>query len=191
MKVYEEFIYDGFPRIKSQKIKVAVKTPSHRMQNDENKSCTQKWFCSIFGCEKKFQSAAHLSIHRSNKHLNDFPYYCRVCFIGYVDMRSCKRHELYCKVKRWECFLCHHVSSYRNYLKDHMNTHTGYKNFKCEICGDQYFTTSAHFKRHLRAKHLCIRNFQCAVCHCKFSRKQDLLKHQKAVSHFETQIGLK
>lgn len=183
MKVYEEFIYDNFSGTTSQEPVAAVKSPSHRTQDGKKSNSTHKWFCDI--CRINFQSASHLSIHRNNNHLRDFPFHCRICFCGFINIRSCKTHELYCKVKRFECFLCHNPASYRNYLEDHMHQHSGVKNFKCHICANRYFSTKPHLRRHLKATHFRIRNFQCPVCRFTFARKQHLLKHQKSKKHFE------
>lgn len=182
MKVYEEFIYSNFSGMALQTPVVAVESPSHRMQDGkDNSKNTQKWVCHI--CEKKFQSASHLTVHRSSHHLKDFPVHCRICFVGFSNMESCKTHELYCKIKRWECFLCHYPASYRNYLEDHMHLHSGVKRFECHICSTNY-STKPHLKRHFETTHLRIRNFQCPVCHSNFGRKQHLLKHQKSKKHF-------
>lgn len=183
MKVYEEFIYSNF----SQTPVVVVESPSHRMKDGDggkgNSNSTQKWFCHI--CEKFFQSASHLTVHRSSHHLKDFPVHCRICFLGFSNMKSCKTHELYCKIRRYECFLCRYPASYRNYLEDHMHLHSGVKRFECHICSTN-FSTKPHLKRHIKTTHLRIRNFQCPVCHSNFARKQHLLKHQKSKHTLET-----
>lgn len=184
MKVYEEFIYGHFSRMASQKAIVAKKSfASHRMHDsNDKKNSAHKWFCEI--CEKPFQSASHLSIHRSTQHLKSSNlHHCRICFIGFIDLQSCRTHELDCKLKRYECFLCHHPSSYRNYLQDHMHQHSGFKNFKCEICGDQFFSTKPHLKRHLATSHLGIKKFHCVRCDLSFARKQHLLNHQNTKAH--------
>ncbi|KAL3856560.1 hypothetical protein ACJMK2_011296 [Sinanodonta woodiana] len=78
------------------------------------------------------------------------------------------------------CPICNKTLKYKNYLKLHMQTHTGDKPYQCEICGNSYFTPR-RLKDHLRV-HKGEKPFKCRICEKHFTSSS--LRNQHMVVHW-------
>lgn len=85
------------------------------------------WQCET--CERRFRKvygAAYLAMHRKT-HLHLYPFHCRICLHKFDDSNGKNEHETKCKLKRFECFLCHYITAYKSNLLAHMRKHSGEK----------------------------------------------------------------
>ena len=117
---------------------------------------------------------------------------CPLCYRRFVDKFSCKRHvrnvhsELITNSeipkKKLECNLCGRKFLYSARLQNHIKFCDGEqeKNFNCERCGKKFkydVILRSHMKKHKSEDE----GFKCDLCDSKFSRKDNLYKHEARV----------
>ena len=76
-----------------------------------------------------------------------------------------------------QCPECHKKLKQKSY-RSHLRTHLGFKQFRCELCGDR-FTRKNDVKRHMKLIHEKPRNFQCEECEKYFLTEDNLKTHQE------------
>ena len=76
-----------------------------------------------------------------------------------------------------QCPECHKKLKQKSY-RSHLRTHLGFKQFRCELCGDR-FTRKNDVKRHMKLIHEKPRNFQCEQCEKYFLSEDNLRTHQE------------
>ncbi|XP_064092832.1 zinc finger and BTB domain-containing protein 14-like isoform X41 [Macrobrachium nipponense] len=64
--------------------------------------------------------------------------------------------------KKLQCPYCHYVATRKFHLRDHINTHTGYKPYQCSYCPKK-FGTKSNLKLHVRL-HTGEKPFRCIYC---------------------------
>ena len=74
-----------------------------------------------------------------------------------------------------ECPECKKKLKQKSY-RSHLRTHLGFKQFRCELCGDR-FTRKNDVKRHMKLIHEKPRNFQCEECKKYFLTEENLQTH--------------
>lgn len=113
---------------------------------------------------------------------------CLVNITTKVDYLS-NRFKLQTKVsigkRKYECYLCNHISTRSDHLKLHMITHTGERKFKCSGCKKR-FTNSTGLSRHMLIHNKVLskrKPYRCTQHDCgkRFSQKSDLNRH--SLSH--------
>ena len=69
-------------------------------------------------------------------------------------MASLRLHirSLHDKVRAFECPHCPYKAAHSGNLNKHILTHTGEKNFKCDIW-EKKFTLRGHLRKHIRTLH--------------------------------------
>ena len=75
----------------------------------------------------------------------------------------------------YQCPHCSYSSPYKHVLRNHVNTHAGYKPYQCSYCPKKCLTKS-NLALHVR-QHTGERPFQCPHCPKKYSSKSHLKKH--------------
>ena len=76
-----------------------------------------------------------------------------------------------------QCPECNKKLKQKSY-RSHLRTHLGFKQFRCELCGDR-FTRKNDVKRHMKLIHEKPRNFQCDECEKYFLTEDNLRTHQE------------
>ena len=76
-----------------------------------------------------------------------------------------------------QCPECNKKLKQKSY-RSHLRTHLGFKQFRCELCGDR-FTRKNDVKRHMKLIHEKPRNFQCEECEKYFLTEDNLRTHQE------------
>ena len=76
-----------------------------------------------------------------------------------------------------QCPECNKRLKQKSY-RSHLRTHLGFKQFRCELCGDR-FTRKNDVKRHMKLIHEKPRNFQCEECEKYFLTEDNLRTHQE------------
>ena len=76
-----------------------------------------------------------------------------------------------------QCPECNKKLKQKSY-RSHLRTHLGFKQFRCELCGDR-FTRKNDVKRHMKLIHEKPRNFQCEECEKYFITEDNLRTHQE------------
>eukprot|EP00357_Protocruzia_adherens_P024370 CAMPEP_0115009752 /NCGR_PEP_ID=MMETSP0216-20121206/22843_1 /TAXON_ID=223996 /ORGANISM="Protocruzia adherens, Strain Boccale" /LENGTH=177 /DNA_ID=CAMNT_0002377707 /DNA_START=223 /DNA_END=756 /DNA_ORIENTATION=+ len=87
-------------------------------------------------------------------------YKCKICSKYMLREYSLRVHLLqHLNIKRFQCDRCQKKFSSRQYLSDHMNTHTGNKPYKCSYEGcDAAFKQRAKLSKHRREFHKDLTN---------------------------------
>lgn len=124
-------------------------------------------------CDKRFTRVAHLNQH-VKLHANDFEMHCNMCGRGFDDEEVLLRHELTCKNRMFQCWMCRdpHIRKYlfhrfivwlmvlfwfsslgMDNLRRHIKiTHMGEKEILCEYCSKQ-FPTKSGLNKHIKFRH--------------------------------------
>ena len=107
-----------------------------------------------------------------------------------LSMKSTKEQESSSSIGRWseeegggagdpvyyvQCPECNKKLKQKSY-RSHVRTHTGVKQFKCDLCDDR-FTRRNDVMRHKRLIHEKPRDFQCEQCQKYFVSQENLLLH--------------
>lgn len=78
--------------------------------------------------------------------------------------------------KKPACDLCGEKLADMGALKRHLKSHSGAKDWKCEVCGKAY-ATKRTMDQHFTIVHLNEKNFPCEHCGKVFGRKTSLIVH--------------
>ncbi|KAG7306576.1 hypothetical protein JYU34_007946 [Plutella xylostella] len=89
-------------------------------------------------------------------------YECETCDQKFITIISLRRHKQNAHggkkaaVKKHVCHVCGKEFTVRKSLEEHLNTYSGLRPFKCNVCGDT-FAYSAALYTHNKLKHLKIK----------------------------------
>lgn len=104
-------------------------------------------------CSIKFQLKQHLKKHIKTHSRPQKPR-CSVCARNFFKVSEKDEHEIKCKRRRYECYLCPSYMTYNEHnLQYHMRMkHTGERPSKCNLCIKRYANES-NLKYHKKRSH--------------------------------------
>ncbi|EAT45287.1 AAEL003403-PA, partial [Aedes aegypti] len=82
----------------------------------------------------------------------------------------------------WKCPHCEKYFNQSGNLKSHINTHTGYKPYTCNLC-HRSFAQKSNLNYHMRASHDPQRPFKCNECDRAFTSMDQMVAHLKSKHH--------
>ena len=145
--------------------------------------CNDKQFaCDV--CGLKWSNKCNLTIHKKS-HIVDRQFDCLACGKIFKNSRELLWHKKetqhYAPVKKYvkevrrkKCDICGTIV---NNIKLHMRTHTGEKQYICDICGKQFLQMN-HFQGH-QLVHAGIKPHTCEVCDKSFTLRSSLTIHMQ------------
>ena len=102
---------------------------------------------------------------------------CNLC-PGILAASSRARHTLtHTGEKQYKCDICENSFADNSALKSHRRTHTGEKPYKCDVCGE-CFTQSSTLKSHNHI-HTGEKPYKCNVCGDCFTQSSHPLRHNR------------
>lgn len=151
-------------------------------------------------CGKIFNQKQSLNYHtkKCNYAFSVESRQCAICntFVSDMDcslIEHLRRHESDQNKKGKKppilCPICSRPVHSKEYLKLHMNSHSGIKPFACEKC-DRCFSTPSNLLRH-KEIHSEVKQFLCSMCGRRFSQKQTLSAHIRShlgIKRYQCQI---
>ncbi|XP_065100011.1 uncharacterized protein [Paramisgurnus dabryanus] len=106
---------------------------------------------------------------------------CNICEKTFISKGRLARHEkIHTKQKIFKCRKCKISFPTFQEKKLHLNMHrrNEKKQFHCEHCGKDFFTTNSAFKVHVKT-HNIEKDFQCGDCDKSFRTKGNLVAHER------------
>uniref|UniRef100_S4P6U0 Zinc finger protein 568 n=1 Tax=Pararge aegeria TaxID=116150 RepID=S4P6U0_9NEOP len=135
------------------------------------------YFCNL--CDENFFSNTLRHRHMVKVHNEEFLYKCKNCDKVYSNRKQLVQHNrrVHLKILKHGCPVCEKRFCSPAFLKEHMYSHTGERNFRCEHCGKSYPRMKA-LKVHIQS-HSAVKKFQCAMCNASYSQNVCLKNHIK------------
>ncbi|XP_053395916.1 zinc finger protein 70-like [Mercenaria mercenaria] len=102
-------------------------------------------------CEKVFHSKSNLTRHRCTKHDEVRTFVCVECHKAFPTNADLTRHKKREKKIGLKCDICGVTVAGKTDLQEHLDSHSGKKNHRCEECGRVYRyrrNLSRHMKSH-------------------------------------------
>lgn len=89
-------------------------------------------------CDRRFTRVSHLNQH-IKLHADEFDMHCSTCGRGFFNDEEMKKHEITCKLRKFQCYICRDMHHRMDNLKRHIKiTHIGEKEVMCEYCSKQF-----------------------------------------------------
>jgi len=131
-----------------------------------------------------------MQTHLEGVHTNRQTHICEVCGKSFAWrdtlVRHLKWHETGVKNRPFQCPEegCGKAFATRRDLRVHSNTHTGKKDYLCQLCGAA-FSQRFSYDRHLLYKHTenAEKKHKCTICDKRFLTKSLLAQHLKSKTH--------
>lgn len=96
------------------------KTTPRKTRKDDGKSIS----CDL--CNKRYKRVAQLQLHMSRVHSDLKPFVCKVCALGFTDVKAYKLHvSTHSTDLPYKCDRCGECFQYSAYLESHRIIHTG------------------------------------------------------------------
>ncbi|XP_050518871.1 zinc finger protein 182-like [Diabrotica virgifera virgifera] len=134
-------------------------------------------------CDVTFAYKQNLDVHNRHLHLTEQEFLCNECGKTFPKISSLRLHETLHKKGKHACSVCDKVFTKRNYLKDHLLTHTGEKPHKCDFC-DKSFSQRTSVKIHMRI-HTGERPYPCSKCKKGHISKAVKDVHERRCNNFK------
>lgn len=89
-------------------------------------------------CDRRFTRVSHLNQH-IKLHADEFDMHCSTCGRGFFNGEEMKKHEITCKLRKFQCYICRDMHHRMDNLKRHIKiTHMGQREVMCEYCSKQF-----------------------------------------------------
>ncbi|XP_053623328.1 transcription factor Ouib-like [Plodia interpunctella] len=134
---------------------------------------------NCYKCEASFLSHALRNKHLIEVHGDNRTFPCKLCDKVYNRRKTLMEHNRrnHLKVFKHQCDLCDQKFYLPSRLKEHMATHTGERNFRCEYCEKTYPRLQS-LQEHIRSHG--DRKYKCDFCNSAFTQNGSLKNHMKS-----------
>ncbi|XP_031633937.1 zinc finger protein 287-like [Contarinia nasturtii] len=144
-------------------------------QSHEDGCNYRRYECYL--CEYKSFNSGHLKYHMRLKHTDDKPFQCANCGKKFIHKGNLNRHK--CKPRPYRCTKCHRPFAIED-DKDQHQVQCKRRCYQCYLCKNimQYTT---HLTLHMRNHHTGEKPFPCKLCNARFPLLGDANKHMKNI----------
>ncbi|XP_012272366.1 zinc finger protein 665 isoform X2 [Orussus abietinus] len=150
----------------------------HSVQHTEGKKYERRLATYVCGeCGKKFVTEGRLRFHTTFHEPNATPRYCDKCNKFMVSESSLYHHLLrvHLQYKEFCCDICGQQFRAQTQLESHQRKHKDERPFECMVCKKRFYSNEI-LQRHKKL-HLPDKPYQCDQCGKRFDRMNTLTKH--------------